>query len=303
MVSSDPVSLAAERVGTIGVPVACNDVAATGGDPAWLTVVLFVPEDDPGVLDVVTAQVHEAARETGVTVVGGHTEYNPDLPRPLLSLTAPGMADRVVPTGGAAPGDRVLLTTGAGIEGTAILATDFRGRATEGGLAPEVCERAAGFFEELSVLPEARALGGDATAMHDPTEGGIIDGLLELATASGTVIAVDREAIPVREETRTLCDAFDVDPLCVFGSGAVACDGPTRGHGPGPVDPRGRGHRGGRNRRGPGRVTPGGRRRRRAIRTTGPGRPLSPVGVAPRVAAQNSRVSSSRWSRPGRVPP
>jgi hydrogenase expression/formation protein HypE len=221
VVSADPLSLAAERVGTLAVPVACNDVAASGADPAWLTVVLFVPEDDPAVLETVADQLDAAATDVGVSIVGGHSEYNPELSRPLLSLTAFGLADRFVPAGGARPGDRVLLTAGAGIEGTAILASDFRDEGRAAGVSDDVLDRAVGFFDEISVLPAARVLRGSATAMHDPTEGGLVDGLLELAAAAGAVVEVEREAIPVREETRVLCDAMDVDPLRIFGSGAL----------------------------------------------------------------------------------
>ncbi len=219
--SSDPISLAAERIGTLGVAVACNDVAVSGADPSWLTVVAFVPDDDPGAIETVTEQLHAAALEEGVAIVGGHTEYSGDLPRPLLSLTAMGMADRFVPTGGAEPGDRLILTKGAGIEGTAILASDFRATALEAGVDAATIDRAVGFFEEVSVGPEARLLREYATAMHDPTEGGLVDGLLELAAAAGVVADVDGESIPVREETRRLCAALDVDPVRVFGSGAV----------------------------------------------------------------------------------
>ncbi|MDZ7701343.1 MAG: AIR synthase-related protein [Halobacteriales archaeon] len=57
--------------------------------------------------------------------------------------------------------------------------------------------------------------------MHDPTEGGLIDGLLELATASGVRAVVDRDDVPVREATAACCAAVDVDPLATFGSGAL----------------------------------------------------------------------------------
>jgi hydrogenase expression/formation protein HypE len=226
VVSADPISLAAERVGTLGVPVACNDLAASGAEPAWLTVVTVVPADDPAVLEAVAEQLHEAALEVGVSVVGGHSEYNPELSRPLLSLTALGPAERFVPTAGAEPGDRVLVTKGAGVEGTAILASDFREAARERGVREAALDRAVGFFEEISVLPEARLLRERATAMHDPTEGGLVDGLFELASAADADVAVERDRIPVREETRALCDAMDVDPLCIFGSGALVATVP-----------------------------------------------------------------------------
>ena len=217
-VSSDPLSLARERLGTLAVHVACNDVAACGGTPRWLTNVVFLPDDDPETLDVLTRQIDDEADALGVAIVGGHSEYVPALERPMVSMTALGVADEYVPTGGAEPGDRILLTKGAAVEGTAILATDFR---AELDLPEPTLERAEEFFGEISVMPEAAVLRDDATAMHDPTEGGVLNGLVEMATASGVRLDVERDAVPVREETAALCDALGVDPLRIFGSGAL----------------------------------------------------------------------------------
>jgi hydrogenase expression/formation protein HypE len=137
----------------------------------------------------------------------------------MLVSTCFGLTDRYVPTSGARPGDRVVLTGSAGIEATAILATDFRDRF--GDVPGAVLDRAAAFYDEVSVVEAAAILAAHADAMHDPTEGGLVDGLLEMAIASGVVLDVDREAIPVREETERLCRAAGVDPLRSFGSGAL----------------------------------------------------------------------------------
>ncbi|MFW6320996.1 MAG: AIR synthase family protein [Halohasta sp.] len=221
VVSSDPISLAAEAAGTLGVHVACNDIAVAGADPEFLTNVLFLPDDDPALLSTLTDQLDAAAGEIGVTIVGGHSEYVPVLSRPLLSLTAFGRTDRYVPTGGAEPGDRVLLTKGAAIEATGIIATDFADDLHAEGVDEPTIERAAAFFEEISVLDDARAVREVATAMHDPTEGGVFAGLVELAGAADVDVIVDREAVPIRPETETVCSALGVDPLRVFGSGAL----------------------------------------------------------------------------------
>lgn len=226
VVSSDPLSLAAERLGTLGVHVAGNDVAASGADPRWLTAVVFLPAADEGVLDAVTGQLDEAAAAAGISIVGGHSEYAPALDRPMLSLTCLGLTDRFVPTGGAEPGDAVILTKGAGLEATAILATDFRDRLA-GVVDEALVEEAAGYFDEISVAPDARALRDHATAMHDPTEGGLVDGLIELAVAAGVRVIVDRANVPIREATRACCGAVDVDPLHTFGSGALLATVPA----------------------------------------------------------------------------
>ena len=216
--NSDPLSLAKERLGTLAVHVACNDVAACGADPRWLTNVMFLPDDDAATLDALTTQMDEEARELGVAIVGGHSEYAPALERPMVSMTALGLADEYVPTGGAEPGDRLVLTKGAGIEGTAVLATDFR---DDLDLPADLLERAERFFGDISVVPDARVLRERATAMHDPTEGGLITGMVELASASGVRLNVDRSAVPVREETEQICETMGVDPLRIFGSGAL----------------------------------------------------------------------------------
>lgn len=216
VVSADPISLAASRVGTLAVHVACNDVAASGGDPQWLTSTVFAPDRDR--LDAVTAQLDEVAADLGVAIVGGHTELEPSRDRPLVVLTAIGTTDRFVPTGGAEPGDRLLLAGTAGMEGTAILATDF---GEELGVESSLIERGTAFFDRIGVLPAARAVRDRATAMHDPTEGGVLGGCYELASAADVTVELDRDAVPVAEETAALCAAADVDPLRIFGSGSL----------------------------------------------------------------------------------
>lgn len=225
VINTDPISLAVERIGSLGVNVACNDVAASGARPRWLSNVIFLPGENHDMLDRITAQIDEAASAVGVAIVGGHSEYAPELEQPLLSLTCLGVTDRYVPSGGAQPGDAVILTKGAGIEGTAVLATDFRAP-LEGQVDPATIDAGAAFFSDVSVIRDAEILGSRASAMHDPTEGGLIDGLLELAVASGAVLDITRSEIPIREATAAITAAMDVDPLRIFGSGALVATVP-----------------------------------------------------------------------------
>jgi len=57
--------------------------------------------------------------------------------------------------------------------------------------------------------------------MHDPTEGGLITGLWELAYASGVGIRIEKEKIPVLEETRVICKIYGLNPLKLLASGAL----------------------------------------------------------------------------------
>lgn len=227
VVSSDPISLAAEAAGTLGVHVACNDIAVAGADPEFLTNVIFLPNDDLETIETLASQLDTAAEEIGVTIVGGHSEYVPALSRPLLSLTAFGRTDRYIPTGGAEPGDKLLLTKGAAIEATGIIATDFADRLRSEGVDETTIDRGSSFFDEISVLADSQAVREFATAMHDPTEGGVIAAVVELAAAADVDVVVDREAVPVRPETEALCAAMEIDPLQTFGSGALLVSVPA----------------------------------------------------------------------------
>lgn len=218
VVSTDPISLAVDRVGTLGVAVACNDVAASGAEPAWLTVVMFLHDDDPALIDTITAQLDAAASDLGVAIVSGHSEYAPSMDRPMLVLTAFGLTDRYIPTGGAEVGDVLLMTKTAATEGTAILASDF---GEDLDVGADALTDGRSYYERLSVVEEAMALAPVATAMHDPTEGGLVNGLLELAVASDVALEVDASAIPVTATTRALCAAAGVDPLRIFSSGVL----------------------------------------------------------------------------------
>ncbi|MFB6256543.1 MAG: AIR synthase related protein [Haloplanus sp.] len=216
--STDPISLAAKRIGQLAVAVASNDVAACGGRPEFLLCTVLLPRAEATLLDTITGQIDAESRRLGLTIAGGHTEVVTGLGRPLCSLTCFGVADRYVPTGGATPGDRVLLTKGAGVEATGVLATDFRDRLD---LPAATVDRATAAFDDLSVMPEAAVLAPVATAMHDPTEGGVLEGLIEMALTTDATLGIDRRAVHVREETRAVCDAVGVDPLRVLGSGAL----------------------------------------------------------------------------------
>src|SRR5690606_15494353 len=117
---------------------------------------------------------------------GGHTEVTPGLGQTMVTAAAVGRVapGRHIPSRGLRPGDELVLTKGAGIEGTAILAWDL-GEKLARQLSRPVVERAQAFGKELSVVPEGRlASRAGATALHDVTEGGVLGAVYELAAAA-----------------------------------------------------------------------------------------------------------------------
>ena len=89
------------------------------------------------------------------------------------------------------------------------------------GVDQAAVERAKEFIKSISVAKEALALADIATAMHDPTEGGVANGLAEIAYASGVSIVVDPQKVVVYPEVEVLCRAFGIDPLETLSSGVL----------------------------------------------------------------------------------
>ncbi len=226
VINTDPIIYAGDKVGTLGVNIASNDLAASGVEPEWLTVTYLLPESDENYLDRITRQIDDASKDLGIAIAGGHSEYISGIERPFLSLTCFGLTDKYIPTGGVKPGDKLILTKGAGIEATGILATDFRSN-LEGRLPGEVLEKGAERMNQLSVIPEGLLLNDCATAMHDPTEGGVLAGLFEMASASGLALEINREEILVNSDTERICETMGIDPLKVFGSGGLLASVPA----------------------------------------------------------------------------
>ena len=57
--------------------------------------------------------------------------------------------------------------------------------------------------------------------MHDPTEGGVLNGIHEMADAAGLGVRVFEDKIVVEPETAKICRFFEIDPLQLISSGAL----------------------------------------------------------------------------------
>jgi hypothetical protein len=126
-------------------------------------VLVLVPtSDDEDFLEQIMRDANRAAKEIGVSIIGGHTGYTSGLSRPLVAVTALGSASgrKLVRTSGAQIGDHVLVTKGIALEGTAILAQDFNDVALKLGLSKRDIEKALHLMGEVSVVPEALVFAG-----------------------------------------------------------------------------------------------------------------------------------------------
>ena len=180
-------------------------------------------------VEQIMTQAGEAAERAGVEIVGGHTEVTRSVRQPVIVSTAFGRA--VSGTSASArdmrPGDRILMTKYAGLEGTGIIAADL-GRQLGGVLTEAEREEARALLDQVSVVKEGVIAGEIGTAgMHDVTEGGIFGAVWEMCHISQLGARLDVDRIPVLPVTRKICDAFGIDCMRLISSGCMLMAAPA----------------------------------------------------------------------------
>ncbi|HZY93470.1 MAG TPA: AIR synthase family protein [Candidatus Bathyarchaeia archaeon] len=220
---TDPVTGTASHIGSHSIHINANDIATTGAKPVWfLCTILLPPGTQQSKLKQIMLEMDQTSRELGITIIGGHCEATKGLDRPMIIGFMIGEAGhRLLSSRDAKVGDRILLTKTAGLEGSAIIAWDHKDQLRN--LDRRLLDRARKFAKQLSIVKEALPLSKirGIHALHDPTEGGVLNGLWELAEASGLGIRVSPDNIPVEDETIQICHALGLDPLKLMSSGTL----------------------------------------------------------------------------------
>lgn len=237
--SSDPITAGGMQSGALSIHVSCNDIAACGIRPSAILTVLIAPPDctKEDVIHIVE-QASSTAKALGVDIVGGHTEVSDSVNRFIVITTAFGIADKnsPVPSGVAMPGDALIMTKTAGIEGTWIASMEHEDRLS-GKVADVLIAEAKTFIHKISVVEDgvtacsvtdkegrvnSRGIAYSAThLMHDVTEGGVLGAAYEMADFSGIGVSVDLSKVPVAPCTKAICDAMDIDPYRLISSGSI----------------------------------------------------------------------------------
>lgn len=224
VLSSDPITGAVNEVGRIAVHVSCNDIASCGVEPLGLLITILAPPDATEYdLDIIMGQICETAESLNVDIIGGHTEVTSSVNRFVIITTAIGKAlrEKIITTSGAKPGDDIILTKSAGIEGTSIIAHDKEQEIIPI-LGKDIVERAKLFTEKISVIKEGIIAGEfGASSMHDATEGGVLGAVWEMAEASDVGVEVYKDIIPVKSETLEITKIYNIDPLKLISSGCM----------------------------------------------------------------------------------
>jgi hydrogenase expression/formation protein HypE len=228
LLKTDPITFLAEDIGTYTVRINANDIAAMGGKPLWLLASILLPEGQATeeLVEEIFRQLSFACSETGVTLCGGHTEISPGIDRVIMVGSMVGEVDKdgLITTGGARIGDDIILTKGIAIEGVSVIARIKTGE-LEAVFGRDFVRKCRSFVDQpgISIVKDAEIAvqHGNIHSMHDPTEGGLATGLIEIARAAGVGLIVEEELIPVLPECEALCRHYNLNPLGLIASGSL----------------------------------------------------------------------------------
>jgi len=206
------------------VHICASDVAVLGVKPRYMTICLMLP---PGseeiVLENIWKEIHQECENLGIAIVGGHTGIYPGIAYPLnggCTVIGLGSKDKITPASNAHVKDRVIITKGPAIEATGILALQAE-KSLESKLGRDIVEKAKSYFFDMTIVKDALVAAPYAHAMHDATEGGLLNGVYEIADASNVGITLFEEKIVIPEEIDAVCRYFNIDPLISISEGTL----------------------------------------------------------------------------------
>jgi hydrogenase expression/formation protein HypE len=211
-----PIFFPGGDIGRLAISGTVNDLAMMGAtDVLALTFAMIVEEGFARAdLERVRDSIEAACGEAGARILTGDTKVmgRGEIDGLVLNTSGVALTRRVVTDAGLAPGDAIILTGTAGDHGLAIMACRHE-LALEGELRSDVAPLGG-------LIGCALEAGGDGVvAMKDPTRGGVVSALCEMAQKANVGIVLDGPSVPVRDSVRAAAELLGIDPLIVANEG------------------------------------------------------------------------------------
>ena len=208
-------------IGHLAVCGTVNDIATSGARPLYLSCGFILEEGYP-IADLrrICQSMADVAKEAGVALVTGDTKVvnRGHGDGVFINTSGIGVVPEGVDLSGAhcRPGDAVLVSGTMGDHGITIMS----------------CRESLSFAADVQtdaaplnglVADVLAAAPGAVRCFRDPTRGGLASTLNELADQSQVDIAIDEEAVPVRDSVRGACDMLGYDVFQVANEGKMVC--------------------------------------------------------------------------------
>lgn len=233
VLSTDPITGTTQEIGKLAIHITANDIASSGGELVGVMLTILLPEgSEEADLKTIMMDINELCVEMNVQVLGGHTEVTAAVNQTVVSVTGIGRAteESLTMTANLDPGDDLVMTKWAGIEGSAIIAMEKEAE-LKAKVKPSLIDEAKSYTDLISVVPDSKvALAHGVKAMHDITEGGIYGALWEMASGAKVGFEVQLDDIPIKRATIEICEHFAINPYELISSGSMligTTDGPA----------------------------------------------------------------------------
>ncbi|HEX6642635.1 MAG TPA: hydrogenase expression/formation protein HypE [Thermoanaerobaculia bacterium] len=207
-----PIFFPGGDIGRLSISGTVNDLAMMGATRVLGLTCSVILEEGFSLdwLEVVQRSMVNACIEAGAPVVTGDTKVmgRGELDGIVINTTGIGLTRTLVRDNGLSLGDRIIVTGSIGEHGLAVMAARH-GIDVDGKLVSDV----APMNSMIATIVDK------ATAMKDPTRGGVSSALHEMASKSGVGIVLDERAIPVIPSVRAVGELLGIDPLHVANEG------------------------------------------------------------------------------------
>lgn len=186
--------------GQIAAANALSDVYAMGGKPITVMNIVAFPINtlDKNILAEILAGAAEKVKESGASLVGGHSIDDKE-PKFGLSVTGTVHPQKIRANAGAKPGDRLILTKPIGV---GILTTAIKRDMLEESDIVKVTE-------VMATLNKTAAEVMDPFNVHsctDITGFGLLGHTMEMAEGSNVGIRLNFKDVPILPRTRELAE-------------------------------------------------------------------------------------------------
>jgi hydrogenase expression/formation protein HypE len=229
----NPVFFPGGDIGKLSICGTVNDLAASGAIPYFFSLSLILEEGFPiKDLERIMKSISDTVDEINSSVTGRKHENNQNMKLEIVTgdtkVVEKGSADKIyINTAGIGLIDEEVNISPARIETKDIIIVS--GTIGDHGIAVLSKRKEFDFKTTLKsdcaplgpLVAELLSVSKNIHAIRDATRGGLARVLFELASASKHDFEISSGAIPVKRETRGICEFLGMDPLYVANEGKM----------------------------------------------------------------------------------
>lgn len=229
VVKTDPVFIVPqfgfEKAAWFAVHILASDVMTSGIPPKYAMIDLNLP---PEMTDEEFSQmwigIHKALKDINVMVTAGHTGRYEGVSYPMVggfTMIGIGEIERLGSPKKVKEGDLVIVTKGPAIEATGIL-TNLYPQFFKQRLSPDVFQEAYDMYWKMSCWKDgliASKVGFHM--MHDATEGGLWNALIEVAEVSGKRLVIYEDKLFINRAVKEVTSLLKIDPFTSISEGTM----------------------------------------------------------------------------------